>query len=329
MATTDPTVIAPSTTPPVIEGSETEIQGRSPWQLFWFRFKKDKAAIAGLIFVIFLVVLALSAPLVSRYINHHGPNDLHQKERTTELGLPLGPDKEFWFGNDRVGRDVFVRSIYGTRTSLIVALFATGIALTIGVTLGMLAGYLGGWVDTFVSRVIDVVLSMPLLIFAIGIAAACSATAEGCLGGLIKPGLTLVIFIIALFSWTYPARLIRGQTLSLREREFVEASRSLGASNLRIMFREVLPNLLAPLIVYGTLLIPANILFEAYLSYLGLGLPASIPSWGQMISDATLVFQVAWWMMVFPGLLLLATVLAFNLLGDGLRDALDPRTSRA
>jgi peptide/nickel transport system permease protein len=193
----------------------------------------------------------------------------------------------------------------------------------------MLAGFLGGWTDTIVSRVVDVILSMPLLIFAIGIAAACQATQAGCLGGLLKPGLSLVIFIIALFSWTYPARLIRGQSLSLREREFVEASRSLGAGNFRIMFKEILPNLLAPLIVYGTLLIPANILFEAYLSFLGLGVPQSIPSWGQMISDASGVFEVAWWLMLYPGLFLLATTLAFNLLGDGLRDALDPRTSRA
>jgi ABC-type dipeptide/oligopeptide/nickel transport system permease subunit len=329
VATTDPTIVAPSSTPPTIEGGESEVQGRTPWQLFWYRFKKDKFAMVGAAWVMFLIVLALTAPLISRYINHHGPNDIFQKTRTTDIGLPLGPDKEFWFGNDKVGRDVFVRTIYGTRTSLIVALFATGIALSIGVTLGMLAGYIGGWVDTLVSRAVDVVLSMPLLIFAIGIAAACNATPEGCLGGVIKPGLTLVIFIIALFTWTYPARLIRGQTLSIREREFVEASRSLGAGNTRIMFREILPNLLAPLIVYGTLLIPANILFEAYLSFLGLGLPSSIPSWGQMIADATQVFQVAWWMMVFPGLLLLSTVLAFNLLGDGLRDALDPRTSRA
>jgi peptide/nickel transport system permease protein len=273
-------------------------------------------------------VLALTAPLIATHIVHHGPNELHQRERTTEFGLPLGPTKEYWFGSDTLGRDVFVRTIYGTRTSLIVALFATGIALAVGVMLGLLAGFLGGWADTVISRVIDVVLSMPLLIFAIGIAAACQATAQGCLGGLIKPGLSLVIFIIALFSWTYPARLIRGQSLALREREFVEASRSLGAGNFRIMFREVLPNLLAPLIVYGTLLIPANVLFEAYLSFLGLGVPDSIPSWGGMISNAAGIFEVAWWLMIFPGLFLLATTLAFNLLGDGLRDALDPRTSR-
>jgi len=328
VATTDPTLVAAPTPPNIDADGETAVQGRSPWQLFWLRFKKDKAAIAGLVFVIFLVVLALSAPLVANHVAHHGPNELHQKERTTEFGLPLGPNKQYWFGSDVLGRDVFVRTVYGTRTSLIVALFATGIALMVGVSLGMLAGFLGGWTDTAISRVIDVILSMPLLIFAIGIAAACQATPAGCLGGILKPGLSLVIFIIALFSWTYPARLIRGQSLSLREREFVEASRSLGAGNFRIMFREVLPNLLAPLIVYGTLLIPANILFEAYLSFLGLGVPQSIPSWGQMISDASGIFEVAWWLMLFPGLFLLATTLAFNLLGDGLRDALDPRTAR-
>jgi peptide/nickel transport system permease protein len=329
VATVDPTLVAAPTPPSLGAGDETEVQGRSPWQLFWLRFKKDKAAIGGGVFIIFLIVLALTAPLISKHIAHHSPNDVsHHTERTTEFGLPLGPDKEWWFGSDTVGRDVFVRTIYGTRTSLIVALFATGIALFVGVSLGMLAGFLGGWTDTIVSRVVDVILSMPLLIFAIGIAAACQATQAGCLGGLLKPGLSLVIFIIALFSWTYPARLIRGQSLSLREREFVEASRSLGAGNFRIMFKEILPNLLAPLIVYGTLLIPANILFEAYLSFLGLGVPDSIPSWGGMISNAAGIFEVAWWLMIFPGLFLLATTLAFNLLGDGLRDALDPRTSR-
>ena len=329
MATTDPTLVAPPSATPDLVPIEGEVRGKSPWELFWLRFRKDKAALIGLGFVIFLILVALCAPLISRYVAHHGPSELFQKTRTTELGLPLGPTKEFWFGSDTLGRDAFVRTVYGTRTSLIVALFATGASLVIGITLGMIAGFMGGWVDTLISRVIDVVLSMPLLIFAIGIAAACTATEQGCLGGVIKPGLALVIFIIALFGWTYPARLIRGQTLSLREREFVEASRSLGASNRRIMFREVLPNLMAPIIIYGTLLIPANILFESYLSFLGLGVPGSIPSWGKMISDASAIFEVAWWLMVFPGFFLLLTVLAFNLLGDGLRDALDPRTSRA
>jgi peptide/nickel transport system permease protein len=137
-----------------------------------------------------------------------------------------------------------------------------------------------------------------------------------------------VIFVIALFSWPYIARIVRGQTLSIREREFIEAGRSLGASTSRIMLREVLPNLVAPIIVYVTLIIPQNILFEAALSFLGLGVPQQIPSWGRMIADGAQIFEVAWWLMVFPGVFLLATTLAFNLLGDGLRDALDPRTAR-
>lgn len=329
MATADPTLVAGKgpglVGTPVAAGA---VVGRTPWQLFWLRFKQDRAALVGLGLIIFLVVVALSAPVISRTVIHHGPNDLFQKTMTTEFGVPKGPNKAFWFGGDSVGRDVFVRTIYGTRTSLLVAVFATGFALFIGVVLGILAGYFRGWVDTVISRAIDIVLSMPLLVFAIGIAAACSGTQEGCLGGVVKPGLSLVVFIIALFSWSYIARIIRGQTLSLRESQFVEASRASGAGNMRIMFREILPNLSAPIVIYGSLMIPANILFEAYLSFLGLGVPQSTPSWGRMISEATRVFEVAWWLMLFPGLLLIITTLSFNLLGDGLRDALDPKTGR-
>ncbi len=169
---------------------------------------------------------------------------------------------------------------------------------------------------------------MPLLLFAVGITAACSSSKEGCLRGTVGPGLPLVITIIALFTWPYVARLVRGNTLSLREREFVEASISLGASTWRVMFRHILPNLLSPLIVYATLLIPAAILVEAYLSFLGLGVSSETPSWGQMVAESLDIFESAWWLMLFPGLFLLLTVLAFNLLGDGLRDALDPRTAR-
>ena len=304
------------------------VEGRTPGQLFWLRLRQDKLALVAGGFILFLVVLAFLAPLISTHVAHHGPNELFQAEMTDEFGLPKGPNAQFLFGADSVGRDVFVRTLYGLRTSLVVAIFATGIAMIIGVTLGVMAGFFGGSIDTFISRVIDIVLSMPLLLFAIGLAAACSVSPEGCLGGIVKPGLGLVIFIIAAFSWTYIARLIRGLTLSLREREFIEASRSLGAGNIRIMFREVLPNLFAPIIIYSTLIIPTNILFEAYLSYLGLGVPQRIPSWGRMISDATGIFEVAWWLMFFPGMALVLTTLAFNLLGDGLRDALDPKSGR-
>jgi ABC-type dipeptide/oligopeptide/nickel transport system permease subunit len=324
VATTDPTLVAQTPPPTDIGIPIGEVEGKSPWQLFWLRFKKDKVAIAGAIFVVLLVILAILAPLVAKLVGH-GPNETHL-DLISDIGLPPGPSGQFWFGNDGVGRDVFIRVIYGTRTSLTVAVLAGGIAVALGVTLGICAGYFRGWVDTSISRVIDVILSMPLLVFAIGIAAACSI--QGC-AGIIKPGLPLVVFIIVFFSWPYIARIMRGQTLSVAQKEFVEASRSLGASNRRIIFREILPNLVGPIIVYSTLVIPANVLFEAYLSFLGLGIPPTTPSWGRMISDATSLYEIRPWLMIFPGLFLLFTTLGFNLLGDGLRDALDPRTSRA
>jgi peptide/nickel transport system permease protein len=323
VATTDPTLLAPPTIE--VEGG-AEVIGRSPGQLFWMRFRKDKAAFIGLGFIGFLVLIAFIAPLIAHLVGH-GPNDLYSN-MTDSIGLPKGPTGKFFFGADQNGRDVFIRTVYGTRTSLLVAVVATSIAVATGVTLGTVAGFFRGWVDTLISRIIDIMLSLPLLLFAIGIATACSLSPKGCFGGFIKPGRGLVIFIIALFSWTYIARVVRGQVLSIRERQFIDASRSLGASNGRIMFREILPNLVAPIIIYSTLIIPANVLFESYLSYLGLGLPPDVPSWGGMISDATRYYQVAWWMMVFPGLFLLFTTLSFNLLGDGLRDALDPRGGR-
>lgn len=310
-------------------GAGQEVQGKTPWQLFWARFKEDKAAFVGLGVIVLLAVIALTAPFIGKYVVGRGPNDLSEaRSMTDDFGLPKGPNSEFWFGADRVGRDLFVRVLYGARTSLLAAIVATGVSVLIGSTLGIIAGYFGGKVDTLISRAVDIVLAMPLLLFAIGIVAACSTSKEGCFGGLVQPGLPLVIFIIALFSWPTIARIVRGNTLSLREKEFVEASRSLGASDRRVMFKEVLPNLLAPIIVYSTLLIPNNIIFEASLSFLGLGVPQQIPSWGRMLSDASDIFEVAPWTMLFPGLALFLTVLAFNLLGDGLRDALDPRTGR-
>jgi peptide/nickel transport system permease protein len=245
---------------------------------------------------------------------------------TDEFGSPLGPSGAHPFGVDQLGHDVMARVIYGTRVSLEVGIVGTGIATVIGVTLGTIAGYYRGWVDTLLSRTVDVVLSIPLLLLGLGVGAACAV--RGCLGGVISPGLTVIIFLISLVNWTYIFRIVRGLVLSLREREFVDASRALGASNARIMFREILPNLVAPVIVYSTLLIPLNILIEASLSFLGVGVRPPTASWGQMIAAATPIFNTAWWYMTFPGLALLFTVLAFNLLGDGLRDALNPRTAR-
>jgi peptide/nickel transport system permease protein len=323
--------VAPETSPAVETGlafEHVEVEGKSPRRLFWERFRRDKAAIGSLVFLGVLFLLAIFAGVIADRVIHHGKNELFQAQMLDDFGLPKGPNGDFWFGADQSGRDIFVRVLYGARTSLLVALVGTGIAVVIGSVVGIVGGYFRGYVDTATSRIVDIILAMPLLLFAIGIAAACGTTKEGCLGGVVQPGQRLVIFIIALFSWPYIARIIRGNVLSIREKEFVEAARSLGAGNVRIMFREILPNLIAPIIIYTTLLIPSNILFEAALSFLGLGVPPSTPSWGQMLSDASAIFEVAWWFMIFPGLFLVATVLAFNLLGDGLRDALDPRSGR-
>ncbi|MBV9837581.1 MAG: ABC transporter permease [Solirubrobacterales bacterium] len=242
------------------------------------------------------------------------------------LAAAFWPGAKHLFGVDPLGRDVFARVLYGARVSLLVAFVATGISMVVGVTLGMVAGYFRGAVDMAISRLIDVLLAFPILMLALGVAAACSL-GHGCLGGVLKPGLVVVIFVIAFVNWTYIARIVRGQVLSLREKEFVEASRSLGASNLRIIFKEILPNLVAPIIVYATLIIPQNILFEAALSFLGAGVQPPTASWGAMLADATSSFNTAWWYMVFPGAALLITVLAFNLVGDGLQDALHPKAA--
>jgi peptide/nickel transport system permease protein len=315
---------------PVVPGQDTEeIQGRTPWQLFWVRFKQDRVALVGVAVILVLATLAVAAPFIANNLLHRGPNDLSlSREMTDDFGLPRGPNSTFWFGADKSGRDLFVRVLYGARTSLVVAIFATGIAVSVGVVVGITAGYFGGKIDTFVSRIIDMILSLPLLLFAIGIAAACNTTREGCLGGWVKPGFGLVVFIIAVFSWPYIARIVRGNTLSLREKEFVEAARSLGSGNRRIMFREILPNLVAPIIIYATLIIPQNVIFEAALSFLGVGIPPNVPSWGRMLAEASAVLEVAPWMMLFPAAFLVLTTLAFNLVGDGLRDALDPRAGR-
>jgi len=299
-----------------------DVAARSPLQLFWRRFRGDPVAMVSAIFILVLILVAIFAPLVVEVLGLQGPS-VNNSNALDAFGSPTGPSSAHLFGVDQLGRDVFSRVIYGSRVSLEVGIFGTAIAAAIGTVLGLLAGFYRGWVDTLISRLVDVFLAFPVLVLGLGIGAACGV--RGCAGGLIQPGLGTVIFIIALSSFTYIARIVRGQVLSLREKEFVEASRSMGASNRRILFREILPNLLAPLIVYSSLLIPTNILFEAALSFLGVGIRPPTASWGQMISDASPIFNTAWWYMVFPGVALLLTVLAFNLVGDGLLDALNPR----
>lgn len=306
----------------------TAIAARSPWKLFWRSFKEDKLALISLGFVVFLILVAIFAPLV---VQIFGGNTDYNHRDTAALdpvfASATGPSSHHIFGVDNLGRDVFVRTIYGARVSLIVAFAATMIATALGIIAGLLSGYYRGWVDTLISRSVDVLLAIPYLLLATGLAAACTLGGDGCLGGLVKPGLGVIIFVIAITSWTYMARIVRGQTLSLREKEFVEASRAAGATDSRIIFRELLPNLTAPIVVYASILIPQVILYEAALSFLGVGV-TSQPSWGQMISDATPTFNDAWWYMLFPGLALLFTVLACNIIGDALQDALNPRSKK-
>jgi ABC-type dipeptide/oligopeptide/nickel transport system permease subunit len=308
------------------QGSTAAIAARSPLQLFWRRIRDDKVALAAATFIVLLVLCAIFAPLLIKLVGTTGPTEQNPKVLDS-FGTPSGPSGAHPFGVDPLGRDVFARVLYGARISLEVAILATALSVTIGVIVGMVAGYFRGWVDTVLSRLVDVLLAFPILLLGIGLASACSL-GNGCLGGAVKPGLTVVIFVIAFVNWTYIARIIRGQVLSLREKEFVDAARSLGASNRRIIFRELLPNLVAPIIVYSTLVIPQNILFEAALSFLGVGIQPPDASWGQMLADATSIFDTAWWYMLFPGAALLMTVLAFNLLGDGLHDALNPRVGK-
>jgi ABC-type dipeptide/oligopeptide/nickel transport system permease subunit len=304
---------------------QEEIAARSPLQLFWRRFRHDRVALASLGFIALIIVIAIAAPLIVEIFGLPRPN-VQDPNATDAFGSPLGPSSGHPFGVDQLGRDVMSRVVYGARVSLEVGILGTAIATAIGVVIGVLAGFFRGWVDMLLSRAIDVVLSLPILLVGLGIGAACAV--RGCISGAIQPGLGVIIFLIALFNWTYVARIVRGLVLSLREREFVQASRALGASNTRIMFREILPNLVAPVIVYSSLLIPLNILLEAALSFLGVGIRPPTASWGQMIADATPIFNTAWWYMVFPGVALLLTVLAFNLLGDGLHDALNPKAAK-
>jgi peptide/nickel transport system permease protein len=311
----------------IVAAPPAEVAPLSPRELFWRRLRGDRLALVALGFIVFLVVVAILAPVIVDLTGSRPPNETGKRFLDPAFGTPTGPSGENLFGVDDLGRDVFSRVLHGARVSLIVALLATGLAVGIGVVVGLLAGYYGGWVDTLLSRLVDVLLAFPILMLGLGVAAACSL-GNGCFDGLIEPGVGVVVFVIAFVNWTIVARIVRGQVLSLRESEFVEAARAIGASDRRIMVREILPNLVAPVIVYTTLLIPQNILFEAALSFLGVGVQPPDPSWGKMIAEASEVFDSAWWYMVFPGAALLLTVLSFNILGDGLRDALSPRSAK-
>jgi peptide/nickel transport system permease protein len=306
------------------------IQGRSLWRIGWMRLKRDKVAMAGGVVIILLILMAIFAPLIVDLLGHP-PNEFHQDPALLDpaLGnLPRGPfggiSKDFLFGLEPLnGRDLFSRVVYGSRISLLIAFVATLLSVAIGTVLGMIAGYFGGWVDTIIARAMDVFLAFPLIVFAIALGGVIPDKAFGLSGDTLR--IAMLIFIIGFFNWGYIARIVRGQTLSLREREFVDAARSLGARGPRIIFREMLPNLIAPILVYSTLLIPTNILFESALSFLGVGVRAPTATWGNMLSGAVKYYTLPHYMF-WPGMAIFITVLAFNMFGDGLRDAIDPKS---
>jgi peptide/nickel transport system permease protein/oligopeptide transport system permease protein len=308
------------------------IEGRSLGQIAWMRLKRDKVAVAGAVVIVLLVLVAILAPLLVKLFGHP-PNEFHQDLIDPTFQIPKGKyggiSKDYLLGVEPgTGRDVFSRIVYGARISLLVAFLATILSVGIGTVLGVTAAYFGGWVDGAISRVMDTLLAFPLLLFAIGLGAILQS-GEGILGLSGTPlSVAVLVFIIGFFNWPYIGRIIRGQTLSLREKEFVDAARSLGATNSHIIFKQLLPNLVAPVLVYSTLIIPTNILFEAALSFLGVGVKQPTPSWGSMLADSVNTYSIDPEFMIVPGVALFLTVLAFNLLGDGLRDALDPRAGR-
>jgi ABC-type dipeptide/oligopeptide/nickel transport system permease subunit len=291
------------------------VSARSPWCLSVERLRRDRMAMITSGIIVLIVALAVGAPLVSMLVGH--PPDMQYRDiGLTPDGLPKPPNRTFWLGTDDLGRDLMVRIAYGARISLMVSVVSTAATVLLGTLVGIAAGYYGGVVDTILSWLIDLVLSFPFLLLVIALVS------------ITGPSLTLLVGVIALFGWSSVARVVRGQTLSLRRREFVEAALSIGASDLRIMGLDILPNVLAPIIVYTSLLIPSFVVLESTLSFLGLGVPPPTPTWGGMLSDSVTYYRQAWWYVVFPGVALLTTTLAFNLFGDSIRDAFDPRADR-
>lgn len=316
---------------PAAAGAEVKkVEGRSLKQIAWNRLKQDKVALAGGITVVVLILVAVFAPLIVDLLGHP-PDEFHQEKVEDLTGLPKGAlggmSWDYLFGVEpNKGRDIFSRVVYGARISLLVAFLAAVVAVALGTLFGIVAGYFGGWVDALISRVMDLLLSFPQLLFIISLVSVLPDDLLGLSGSGVR--IAVLIAVIGFFGWPYIGRIVRGQTLSLREREYVEAARSLGGGQRHILFRELLPNLVAPITVYATLMIPTNILTEAALSFLGAGVRPPTASWGGMLRDALATYEHDPMFMVFPGLAIFIAVLAFNLFGDGLRDALDPKGTR-
>lgn len=310
--------------------SEKAIEGRSLGRIAWERLKGDKVALTGGAIVLLLVLVAILAPLITAVIGQP-PNqrneDLIDPLFSTPTGALGGISGEHWLGVEPVsGRDIFSRILHGARVSILVGFLSAVVAVIFGTLLGTLAGYFGGWLDALISRVMDMLLAFPQLLFIISLISVMPNNMFGLTGTGVR--LVVMILVIGFFGWPYIGRIVRGQVLSLREREYIEAARSLGAGRRYILSKELLPNLVAPITVYMTLMIPTNILTEAALSFLGVGVKAPTASWGSMLSDAVAYYESDPMYMIIPGVAIFVTVLAFNLFGDGVRDALDPKGTR-
>jgi peptide/nickel transport system permease protein len=325
-------------------GEIVQVRARGYWEQVWLRFKRDRIAIGGGLFIVFLFLVAfIGAPIAARLLGH-GPNEIFAGGVDKNL-LPVGPWTNietlpypgaighfpktlFVLGGDgQLGRDEFLRLLYGAQVSLEVAIGATALSIIVGVIMGSLAGYHGGWIDTVVSRITEVVMAFPILLFIIALASTVGDRLDNITLGFLGKGVVTLVLVLGFFGWFYPARIVRAQVLSLREKEFIEAARMVGASDWRIARSHLLPHLVAPMIVLSTITVAQFILAEAGLSFLGIGIKDPTPSWGKLLSSGPDYYLTQPWLMVWPGVAILLTTLAFNLLGDGLRDAFDPRAT--
>ncbi len=293
------------------ENLERRAHSRGEWGLAWRRLRQDRLAIFGMIIVSLLILVALFAPLIA-------PHDPAQQfdDGLTEMGLPvpstLPESTRFIIGTDAVGRDLLSRILYGVRVSLLVGVLANLLAVAIGTVIGAVAAYWGGLIEIILMRFTDVMMAFPTLLLAIALVA------------VLRPSMWIIIVVIGVVYWTWIARVVYGQVKTLKRRDFVLAAEALGARKVRILFRHILPHLVSTVIVWGTLGIATNVMLEASLSYLGIGVQPPTPSWGQMIQQGQPFYRSSPWMVIYPGLAIMLTVFAFNLVGDGLRDALDP-----
>lgn len=288
-----------------MSNTNTSNKKRSQWVEVWRRLKRNKMAVLGLVILIILVLLAVFADVIANYDNVVIKQNLAHRLQ--------GPSAAHWLGTDEFGRDIFARLVHGTRVSLQVGIVAVGISIVIGGILGAVAGYYGGKLDNTIMRVMDIFLAVPSILLAIAIVSA------------LGPSIINLMLAISISSVPSYARIVRASVLSIRDQEFIEAAKAIGASNTRIIFRHIIPNSLAPVIVQATLGVASAILSTAGLSFIGLGIQPPAPEWGSMLSGGRQYLRYAWWVTTFPGVAIMITILSLNLLGDGLRDALDPR----